>query len=441
VTGQRYTWSDLRHLRVGLYGLGTEGTANLRKLRSIGVEPVIVTDVPKAKYQENIIPTANGGLAALERCDVVIKTPGISRYRPEIVSLAERGVPVLGGLGLWMQGMERQRVVCVTGTKGKSTTASLLGHLLSAFGYRSLVAGNIGVPPYDPDLPGGDDFDYWVVEVSSHQATDLTSSSPLAALTALHPDHLPWHGGVERYYQDKLSALSQPGAVLTVANGDSELIRARSALLAPDVDWVSEHDSPDAKWMDVPALPGGHNRRNALIAQRCLTALGIDGAMDGDALHDAMKTYYGLPSRLTVIGTVAGVVFVDDSLSTNVLSTLAALDSYSGRRVALIVGGCDRGIDYTPLAVGIETRQEPTLVLTIPDSGKRIGTVLSSSRSSILLADCADLVSAVLKGFEWAQPDGVVLLSPAAPSFGQFRDYRDRAEAFAQAMRDCSGQG
>ena len=137
----------------------------------------------------------------------------------------------MGGLGLWLAEADLRRVLCVTGTKGKSTTSSLTGHLLTGLGYRCMVGGNIGAVPYDPGNAG--DFDFWVIEVSSYQATDLPCSPPVVAVTSLHPDHLDWHGGVEQYYRDKLSACSQPGAELTVANGDSALLRERAALLGP----------------------------------------------------------------------------------------------------------------------------------------------------------------------------------------------------------------
>jgi UDP-N-acetylmuramoylalanine--D-glutamate ligase len=199
--------------------------------------------------------------------------------------------------------------------------------------------------------------------------------------------------------------------------------------------------------MDPLGLPGRHNRRNALIAERCLRALGIDGCDDEARLHVAAVGYKGLPSRLTTIGAVDGVTFVDDSLSTNVLPTLAALDAFPGQRVALIVGGQDRGIDYGGLADGVLARPAPTLVLTLPDSGPRISAefkeAVSKGRGSdarpVEVTDCPDLQAAVGAGFGWARAGGggVVLLSPAAPSFGHFRDYRDRAEAFAAAMRAC----
>jgi UDP-N-acetylmuramoylalanine--D-glutamate ligase len=432
----KLAWSDLAGARVGVWGLGREGQANLRKLRALGVEPVKVDDQPN---DPSVLATGQGGLSALLSQDVVVKTPGISRYRPEVTRLRQAGVPVTGGLGLWLAGRteaDKRRVVCVTGTKGKSTTASVLGHLIRGLGHSCLVGGNIGVLPYDPAQAQAEDPGYWVIEVSSYQATDLPCSPPVVAVTSLHPDHLDWHGGVERYYRDKLSACSQPGAELTVANGDSDLLRERKDLLGPRIDWVCADDDPGADWMEPLGLPGRHNRRNALIARRCLAALGINGAADDAALRMAAESYQALPSRLANIGTVGGVAFVDDSLSTNVLPTLAALDSFPGRRIALIVGGHDRGIDYAPLAAGVLARPAPTLVLTLPDSGPRIRAAIEQAAGRQANAsDCPDLEAAVNAGYEWARPDGIVLLSPAAPSFGRFRDYRDRAEAFAGAMR------
>jgi UDP-N-acetylmuramoylalanine--D-glutamate ligase len=237
-----------------------------------------------------------------------------------------------------------------------------------------------------------------------------------------------------------------------VANADSDLLTERVALLGPRVEWVSADDDPGADWMEPLGLPGRHNRRNALIARRSLVAMGVPGAADDARLRAAAAGYQPLPSRLTSVGTLSGVTFVDDSLSTNVLPTLAALDSFPGRRIALIVGGHDRGIDYAPLAVGIVARPAPTYVLTLPDSGPRIRAEIDQAAldqaarnqapdQAPLFAgvtDRPDLESAVAAAYRWAKPDGLVLLSPAAPSFGHFRDYRDRGDAFARAMRAIS---
>jgi UDP-N-acetylmuramoylalanine--D-glutamate ligase len=313
----------------------------------------------------------------------VVKTPGISRYRPEVAELEAAGVTVAGGLGLWLAEQDLSRVGCVTGTKGKSTTASVIAHLLSGLGYQCRVGGNIGAAPWDPDEKAAD---YWAIEVSSYQATDLPCSPPVVAVTSLHPDHLDWHGGAERYYRDKLSVCTRSGAELTVANGDSDLLRDRRELLGPRVEWVGADDEPEADWMVPLGLLGQHNRRNALIARHCIQALGITAA--DQALRDAAAGYQPLPSRLTTIGGVGGVMFIDDSLSTNVLPTLAALDALPGRRVALIVGGHDRGIDYAPLAAGLAARDAATLVLTLPENGPRIHAAIGGKPDVI---DCADM--------------------------------------------------
>jgi UDP-N-acetylmuramoyl-L-alanine---L-glutamate ligase len=433
------SWSDLAGTRVGIWGLRVEGEANLRKLTALGVDPVLVDDRPAEGRPDGrpVLATGEGGFGALAACEVVVKSPGISRYRPEVAELEGRGVPVTGGIGLWLAEADRSRIVCITGTKGKSSTTAIAGHLLRRWGYRCVVGGNIGKPPWDP-VPAAEPAQYWVIETSSYQATDLPCSPPVVAVTSLHPDHLDWHGDVETYYRDKLSACTQPGADLTIASGDSGLLRDRVALLGPRVKWVSAEDDPAATWMAPLGLLGTHNRRNALIARACLRALGVPEADDPGALRAAAAGFAPLASRLQVIGTVGGVTFVDDSLSTNVLPTLAALDAFPGRRVALIAGGQDRGIDYRPLAAGLAAREEPTLVLAVPDSGPRIQAAIEAEGpGKVDVVACADLDAAVERGFGWAAPDGVVLLSPAAPSFGRFRDYADRGEAFARAMRAC----
>ncbi|HVX23084.1 MAG TPA: UDP-N-acetylmuramoyl-L-alanine--D-glutamate ligase [Acidimicrobiales bacterium] len=453
----RLGWGDLRGSRVGVWGLGVEGQANLRRLRALGVDPVLVDDrgTDGGGDGQEVLATGQGGLEGLAGCEVVVKTPGISRYRPEVAQLESAGVPVVGGLGLWMEEADRDRVACVTGTKGKSTTTAVAGHLLDRLGYRCVVGGNIGRPPWDPDGGGEAGTDYWVVEVSSFQATDLASSPPVVAVTSLSADHLDWHGDVDTYYRDKLSVCTRPGARVTVAAADPAVAGHRDQL-GPEVRWVDTGDPEvDGPWAGTLGLLGRHNHRNALVARACLLALGVPEAADDAAMDRAAAGFQGLPSRLHLLGAVDGVTFVDDSLSTNVLPTLAALDAFEGRRVAVLVGGHDRGVDYGPLADGLAARAAraaATLVLTLPASGRRIheailrrlgdgaapGTGSGGAGGDLLVVeDCDDLAAATRRGFEWAGPGGVVLLSPAAPSFGQFRDYADRAAAFADAMQTC----
>lgn len=434
------SWNDLRGSRVGVYGLGREGLANVRACLTRGITPVLVDDAAPGPVEGlPVVGTADGGLDELLSCDVVVKTPGISPLSPSVLALRASGVEVLGGLGLWLAGADPSKVVCLTGTKGKSTTTALLAHLANGLGVRTLAAGNIGVPPHDPGARA-ESYDLVVVEVSSYQAVGVRVAPPVVAVTSLHPDHLPWHGDVEAYYRDKLSLCTRPGADLTIANGDSDLLHERRALLGPRVEWVGEDDAPEATWMRPLGLLGRHNRRNALIARRVLEALGVPRAGDDAQLERAAHGYAGLESRLRLVGSHGGVDFVDDGLSTNVLSTLAAVEAFPDRRVALLVGGQSRGIDYAPMAAGLRLREAELLVVTMPDNGPEIRDAFEArgAGAQVSTIEAASLEDAVSKGFAWAQPGGVVLLSPAAPSFGRFVDYRARGHAFIDAMRSLA---
>ena len=275
---------------------------------------------------------------------MVIKSPGISRYRPEVAQLEQAGIPVRGGLGLWLEDTDRSKVACITGTKGKSTTTALAGHFLARLGHRARVGGNLGQPPWEPSAEP--EPDVWVIETSSYQVPDLTTGPAVAAVTSLSPDHLDWHGSLERYYADKLSLCTKPGVEVAIVNGSDATLREHAGALGSHVRWIEEDDAP---WSAALGLPGRHNRRNAAMARAVLLALGIEEAADDGLMAEAAGGFSGLPSRCHSLGRVDGVEFIDDSLSTNVLPAQVALEAYGDRPVALLVGGHDRGLDYTPL--------------------------------------------------------------------------------------------
>jgi UDP-N-acetylmuramoylalanine--D-glutamate ligase len=367
----------------------------------------------------------------------VIKSPGISRYRPEVARLEAAGVVVRSGLGLWLEDVPLEHVVCITGSKGKSTTSAIAGHLLTRLGYRTGVGGNIGRPPWEPSLEPAPDF--WVIETSSYQVPDLTNGPPVVAVTSLSPDHLDWHGSVERYYSDKLSLCTKPGVRTVIADSGNEVLRDHAPALGPHVLWVDAED-PDfgGPWVAALGLPGAHNARNAAIARAVLLAMGVVEAGDDAQIAEAAKGFAGLPSRCRSLGHIGAVEFIDDSLSTNVLPAQAALEAFGDRPVALLVGGHDRGLDYSALGRTVAGRTAPTLVVTMPDNGPRIGiAVRAAAGDSVEVIDANSLEDAVATAYSWAREGGVVLLSPAAPSFGRFADYGERARAFAGAVEKC----
>lgn len=437
------SWESLADKKVGIFGLGVEGMSSLRACNSLGIEPVLVDDSPNIDVGEGreVIAFDRGGLAKLIECDVVIKAPGISHYDQRIIALQDANVEIVGGLGLWMQKAPLDRVVCITGTKGKSTTTALVAHLISELGFRVFAGGNLGLAPFDPDVNPGD-IDYWVIEVGSYQAVDFGAASHVIGVTSLSEDHLPWHrDDAELYYRNKLSICELPGAVTTVASAESAELVRHASLLGSHVHWVDRASVESDTWAEQFPLAGTHNLINAGIAVRILEELGVPGSQDQTRIAGAMASFVGLPHRLELVHTSGAVRFFDDGLATNALASSAALETFAGERIALIVGGQERGIDYTPLAHTIAQRRSPTGVFTIPDNGLRIGAVTRAGTAGsphhhlVTVEDTIDLSTAVSRAFDWAQPDGLVLLSPAAPSFGVFKNYEERSQAFVAAAQ------
>lgn len=431
-------WADLAGRRVGVWGLGVEGAATVRRLLIVGTVPVLVDDAASEPVEGlAVLPWADGGSEALLDCDVVVASPGVSRYGSGVRGLRAAGVAVTGGLALWLGEAPAGRVVAVTGSKGKSTTSAVTAHLLRATGRTATVVGNFGVAPYDPALQGPEP-DVWVVEVSSYQAHDVRRVPGPVGVTALHPDHLPWHdGSVDTYYRDKLSLATAEGVTAVVANGDSDQLReaAEAGLLGPDPAWLRVADAEGRPWAGRFG-PGDHNRRNALIARELVNRLGIPGLATEEEVDAASRGYEPLAHRLQEVRVHDGVTFVDDSLSTNVLSAIAAAQAYPHRRLALIVGGADRGIDYTDLGRYLAGRRTSTLVLAVPDNAASVVAGIAAGQAGPLVQvrSVGSVEEAVHAGAVWARPDGVVLLSPAAASFGVFRDYAHRAQVFADAV-------
>lgn len=429
------TFADLRGRAVGVWGIGVEGRATLRRLGADGVSPVAVVDAQAGTLDDGtpVRALGDGGLEALLRCDIVIKSPGISRYGAAALSLQEAGVELAGGLGLWLDGAPRDRVLCITGTKGKSTTTSVAGHLVRGLGRTVVVGGNLGSPPWEPGAPSAD---YYVIETSSYQAADIVAGPRVVAVTSLAQDHLTWHGDYATYVRDKLGLATRPGVeAVLVPEGDPELER-HADLLGPQVTRVP-YSRP--AWVARLGLLGEHNERNALLARAALVALGVPGADDDAAVEAAAAGFEPLGSRLTLVGSAGDVDFVDDGLSTNVLPTLAALDAFGTRRVALLVGGHDRGIDYTELGDGLAQRAARGArirLFTMPDNGPRIAAEVVSVAPAVEIVSCDGLASAVHDAYAWATPGGVVLLSPAAPSFGRYRDYAERSAHFTALVAD-----
>jgi len=363
------------------------------------------------------------------RVDAVMRSPGISPYRPGpawLIGLAPCTTPT----GRWLLDAAPDDLVAVTGTKGKSTVASMTAHLLRAAGRRVVLAGNIGVAlsTVDPDAPRDD----LVVELSSYQLADLELARPAVAagLTTLFVDHVPWHGSVERYHADKLRLL---GLATWRVVGPQV---ARLAAAAGRYDAVAGDATPEVR--DALAQAGLHGAHEGHDAMLALALAARRTGTDGRELVGALADFSPLPHRLRPIATVRGRTFVDDSISTVPESTLAALATWRPRGpVTLLLGGDDRGQDLDALVQALDDVE--VRVALLPPLGPRIAEALHARSRSGKDADArirsvADLDEAVRWADMVTPEGGAVLLSPAAPSFGAFRDFIDRGETFARLV-------
>jgi UDP-N-acetylmuramoylalanine--D-glutamate ligase len=442
-------FSELDGRTVGVWGAGREirsfATQLRRRLPSARIAVVALDDpCGGAEALEAVgqpaarLVTEAGIAGGLAACEVVVRSPGVSIYRPEFRRLAELGIHVTTATGLWLEETGGRNVIGVTGTKGKSTTAMLAFELARAAGQTTHLAGNIGVPALDLlDRPASD---LCVIELSSYQIADLRQGPEVAVLTNLFPEHVDWHESDANYRADKLRLLSLPGVRASAVNGRDPALAAISHGFASP----TYFGRPDG-WDATPAgivlagslvvpnavlpLRGAHNALNLCAA---LTALDLTG-VGLPALPQALHGVRGLRHRLEVVADRNGVLWVDDSISTTPESTLAALESFSDRAIVLIGGGQDRAQDYAALVRELASRE--ALVIGLPLTGSRLvaaarGAGIADARAT----EVDDMQAAVALAGQLAGPGTAVLLSPAAPSYNTYRNFEERGDDFLRQV-------
>lgn len=432
--------AELGGRRVAIWGLGREGRAALTALRThvTDLAPTLFCSDSEARVlatEEFLrIDSRPPDAAMLRAFDVVIKSPGISAYRPEIELARSAGTQFTSGTELWFAEHPHARVIAVTGTKGKSTVSASIAHLLRSLGRRVALAGNIGVPLLElldpPRLP-----DWWVVELSSFQTREA-GAVEIGVINNVHEEHLDWHGSRERYVDDKL-ALADAARTLIVNALQAELLARTTThphriLFGDRAGWHVADDmlmKGDAQVLalDVLRLPGAHNALNLCAALTVLDAAGEDAVRAAAAI----ATFEPLPHRLQPLGERDGLEWIDDSIATTPQATLQALASLSDRAVTLLIGGYERGLDWQPFAQAVQ-RTPPHTIITMGANRERIGDVLRECAGAYHLQSAATLAEAVALSRAATPARGVVLLSPGAPSFDQFRDYAERGQAFAR---------
>lgn len=460
MTANSMRFEELANADVAIWGYGREGRAVLAALRRRYPDKALTlycTPDEAATLRDALkCSPSRGGLGgdrvdlqgldirieapdvdALSTHNVVVKSPGISVYKPEILAASDCGTRFTSGTALWFgenvsDQSSEARVVAVTGTKGKSTTTALIAHLARSLGVRTALAGNIGLPLLDLD---GQRAELWAIELSSFQTGDA-GPVELGVVVSLAEEHLDWHGTRERYVADKLK-LAGVSRTLLVDAGSSLLMERTAAhpyrAVFDDAGGWHVEDGfirhAGERVLEIGALPlhGTHNAHNACAALAAIDLLGFDAR----AAAPALRTFEPLPHRLTSLGERDDIEWIDDSISTTPDAARAALESLHGRTVTLILGGHDRGLDWHPFAQTL-CAHAPHAVITHGASGPRIARSLGDAKVGCAVAESRDLHAAVARASGMTARGGVVLLSPGAPSFDQFKDYAERGRAFAR---------
>ncbi len=383
--------------------------------------------------------------AAIEAADLIVTSPGVPPDLPALGRARARGVPIIGEVELafrWLRG----RVIAITGTKGKSTTTTLVGRMIAAAGRQVVVGGNIGVPLSSQVEQSTDDTIH-VVEVSSFQLETTDRFRPwIAALLNFSADHLDRHPNETAYGAAKARIFSnQSPDDWAVVNADSpralalaDSARARRLLYAVDAtetaaifvdrDFIWQRTS-EGRTPLVPLasieLAGRHMLSNVAAASAISHAAGVAG----DAMTRALVGFTGLEHVMEPVATLGGVRFVNDSKATNVDAAARSIESFD--RVVAIIGGRYKGGAFADLAEPLAARGRAVVAI-----GEARPLVREALASVLPIVEAGSMAEAVAKAWELARPDGVVLLAPACSSFDLFRDYADRGRAFKEAVAE-----
>ena len=416
----------LTNKQVLVLGFGREGKSTLRFLEKYVPDAfVAVADRNEAALEEprqKGLPVFSGDhyLEVINHYDVVIKTPGIALFNVEVAE----NVDITSQTDLFLSEFHRQ-TIGITGTKGKSTTTSLIYHLLKSSGRDAILTGNIGIPCFDiMEQIHGDSI--VVYELSAHQLEYVHNSPSVGVLLNVFEEHLDHFGSFERYKRAKFNLLRfMDGDDFAVVHdslmGETLELGVNNVLFS-----MMEFD------IDEDALPllGAHNLLNVKAA---LCACGVYG-VDPEGLIPYLYTFRPREHRLEPVGDFGGVTFVNDSISTIPQAAISACEAL-GRVDFLLLGGFDRGIDYVPLADYIQRHPVAHLLFT-GKAGERMMVLMQERGVQGAMQPYPDMETAFRYIKLHARSGDVCLLSPAASSYDQYKNFEERGAKFKRLARE-----
>lgn len=452
------TIATYRDKMVAVFGLGRTGLSAVRALVAGGAEVLVWDDDPNRRSDAVSLGarTAEPSIEKWRGIVVLVLSPGVPLTHPQphpVVTLADKlGAEIIGDVELFARSRPLAKIAAITGTNGKSTTTSLLKHLLAAAGRRVEAGANLGQPVLDFDVLGPGDG--YLLELSSYQIDLTTGLRPaVVAWLNISPDHLDRHGGMDGYVAAKRRLLDMAGAnaVLVIGGDDPHSARICRDMRATGrrvveiavgreiTDGLYALDGrlfragvadPIADLSGIETLRGSHNWQNAAAAFAVAEALGLTP----DQIVPALSSYPGLPHRMELVARHDNVMFVNDSKATNGSAAAHALAAYDN--IYWIAGGIAKQGGISGLGEFFPRIKRAYLIgEAAPSFARMLDDTLPYEQSG-------ELITAVHAAHDAAAGHGgVVLLSPACASFDQFASFEERGERFRDIAQDIAGRG
>jgi UDP-N-acetylmuramoylalanine--D-glutamate ligase len=401
--------------KVAILGYGIEGQDAEKFLKLCGAEITILDKKFNEKY-----------LNELAKFDIVVRSPGVYRFLPQITEAERSGVVITSAVKMFFENCPG-KIIGITGTKGKGTTSTLTYEILKAAGREVYLAGNIGKSMLEL-LPLLNSESYVILEMSSFQLIDLDLSPHIAVVLNITLDHMDWHKNKDEYINAKENIVRyQSTSDWAVINEEYETSKSFADSTKAGVVFFSKQKL-ESKFKEGLLLRGEHNLENIAAA----VAVGRILKIDDNKILEVVRSFKGLEHRLELVGEVNGVTFYNDSFATGPQPTIAAINSFTESET-LILGGSDKGLDYSELQSEIEKKNNVKNLILIGDIGEKIGKDIRGK--NIISLGKISMAQIVKKAGEVTPKGGVVILSPAAASFDMFKNYKDRGDQFKRAVQ------
>ncbi len=347
-------------------------------------------------------------LKNLDEYDTVVRSPGIPAHLPELQAYTKSGGWVTTATNIFFS-VCPGKTIGITGTKGKSTTSSLIAHILKTIHPDVRLIGNIGSPALD-GVGGATKNTVFVIELSSHQLADCRYSPEVAVVLNIYPEHLDYYKTMDDYVRAKIHIVL--------------FQRPQGAVVYDRTNTIASTIAQKSKGKKIPVI----GEKNTSTASAVAALFGVSKKQLQTALH----TFAPLPHRLEFVGEFSGITFYNDSLATIPEATVHGIEALGPIVETLIVGGFDRGLDYAVLGDYLNKQKNIKTLILFPDTGEKIWNTTDKTKKKF---DVSSMEEAVRLAYQHTHKGNICLLSPAAASFNLFKDYADRGGQFKELVK------